>query len=314
MNALSGLCFIGGCLITALFYGPLLYSKRVLIGGVGLAILFVLVGFAAKIVPDTGGVKWASLLQGGLMAAAGLSVLALTGVDLWRSRNAASLFLALWVFGTYLFAGFINWTTNARSLLPMAPAVGILLMRQIERRYDKPAKPIKQARRANQGTPPAPPAQPAVQRAIWPLIPAAVVSLLVCYADYSWADTARSAAAAIAKSFQGGGRTVWFQGHWGFQYYMEAAGAKALNMEKLTFMPIDVIVTPSNNTNVYELPEESLSLSQTFELTPCRALATMSGALVRGFYANSRGPLPYAVGLVETENYRVYSLRLRPKR
>jgi 4-amino-4-deoxy-L-arabinose transferase-like glycosyltransferase len=314
LNGLSSLCFLGGCIVTALFYSPLLYSKRVLAGGIVLAILLGIIGFAAKIVPDTGGVKWASLVQAGLMAAAGISILWLTGADLWKSRNAGSLLLLLWVFGTFLFAGFINWTTNARSILPMAPAVGILLMRQIERRNDKPVQQTGQAKQAKQVKQVTPAMPSPVQRAIWPLIPAAIVSLLVCYADYSWADTSRSAAKSIGEQFKDSGRTVWFQGHWGFQYYMEAAGGKPLNMEKLTFMPADVIVTPSNNTNVYELPESSLSLYKVMELTPCQRLATMSGSLGAGFYANSRGLLPYVAGQVETENYRIFALRLRPAR
>ena len=133
LKGLIGLSFTGGCIITALFYSPLLWSRRVLIGGIGLAILFVFIGFAAKIVPDTDGIKWASLVQAGLMAATGVSILWLAGEDFWKSRNAESLLLLLWVFGTFIFASFINWTINARSILPMTPAVGIILMRRIER-------------------------------------------------------------------------------------------------------------------------------------------------------------------------------------
>ena len=216
LKGLIGLSFTGGCIITALFYSPLLWSRRVLIGGIGLAILFVFIGFAAKIVPDTDGIKWASLVQAGLMAATGVSILWLAGEDFWKSRNAESLLLLLWVFGTFIFASFINWTINARSILPMTPAVGIILMRRIERYKDKTAKQVKQSK---------------VRLAVWPLIPAAIVSLLVCWADYSWADTARCAAADICKSFERTSRTVWFEGHWGFQYYMEAAGGKAIDFK-----------------------------------------------------------------------------------
>jgi 4-amino-4-deoxy-L-arabinose transferase-like glycosyltransferase len=314
LNGLSSLCFLGGCIITALFYSPLLYSKRVLIGGIVLVVLFVFIGFAARVVPDTAGVKWASLVQAGLMAVTGVSILWLTGVDLWKSRNAGSLLLLRWVFGTFIFAGFVNWTTNARSILPMVPAVGILLMRQIERRSGnsvQKAKRVKQTRQVKRAAQAAP---PTIRQTVWPLIPAAVVSLLVCYADYSWAGASRSAAAAVCQSFEGTGRTVWFQGHWGFQYYMEAAGGKAINWEDMKFKPVDVIINPSNNTNIYDLPEEAVSLCRVFEFAPCRELATMSGSLGAGFYANSRGLLPYVAGPVERESYRVLTLRLRPAR
>ena len=62
----------------------------------------------------------------------GLGVLVLTAADIWSRRDARSGFLVLWVLGTFLFAAFFNWTVNGRSLLPLAPAVGILLARRLE--------------------------------------------------------------------------------------------------------------------------------------------------------------------------------------
>ena len=41
----------------------------------------------------------------------------------------------LWVIGTFLFAAFLNWTVNARSLLPLTPAVAILMTRRLEQNY-----------------------------------------------------------------------------------------------------------------------------------------------------------------------------------
>jgi hypothetical protein len=40
--------------------------------------------------------------------------------------------LMLWVLGTFVFAAFMNWTVNARSILPMTPAIGILIVRRLE--------------------------------------------------------------------------------------------------------------------------------------------------------------------------------------
>ena len=64
--------------------------------------------------------------------AAGFSVMALAAADAWKRRDADSLLLMLWVFGTFIFTGFVNWTINARSVLPLIPAAGILLARRVD--------------------------------------------------------------------------------------------------------------------------------------------------------------------------------------
>ena len=64
-------------------------------------------------------------------AVGGISVLALAFADVFRRRDAYSWLLLLWVFGTFLFTAFFNWTVNGRSLLPLAPAVGILIARRL---------------------------------------------------------------------------------------------------------------------------------------------------------------------------------------
>ena len=65
-------------------------------------------------------------------AVGGVSVLGLAAADAWQRRDADAYLLAARVWGTFLFASFINWTVNGRSLLPMAPAVAILLARRLD--------------------------------------------------------------------------------------------------------------------------------------------------------------------------------------
>jgi hypothetical protein len=63
----------------------------------------------------------------------GLSLLLLAGLDVWHQRDADAWLLLLWTLGTFAFAGFINWSTNARSILPLVVPAGILIVRRIER-------------------------------------------------------------------------------------------------------------------------------------------------------------------------------------
>ncbi len=291
-KGLTGLAFTGGCVITALFYAPLLWSRRILIGGIVLTILFIFtVSFAEKIggfkVHDSDSLPWSFLIQLGLMSMAGASILGLAGADFWKCRDADSLLLLLWVFGIVIFSAFMNWTTNARSILPMVPAVGILLIRRIERRIE--------ARQLNN-----------IRLAVWPLIPAAFVALLVCLADYTWAGTARDAAVALGKKYEESKATVWFQGHWGFQYYMEAGDGRAMDFGKLKIEHGDIIIIPSNNCFTRLLSEKSMRLKEVLEFTGFRRLATVNSSLGAGFYSDLWGPLPYTTGRVTPEKYYVF--------
>jgi 4-amino-4-deoxy-L-arabinose transferase-like glycosyltransferase len=291
-EGLINLIFTGGCMATVLFYSPLIWSRRVLIGGVILVILFIILfSFPAVNIRNADSVKLGFLVQAGLMAVIGVSIFGLMSADFWKCRNAESLLLLLWVLGVFIFAGFVNWTINARSLIPMAPAVGILLMRRVDRRYNS-----KAARKVR------------TWQVTWPLVPAALLALLVCLADYSWANTSRFAAAAIREAFEGGQRTVWFQGHWGFQYYMEAADGKAIDFKHPQVEPSDIIIIPSNNCGTDRLPKDIVYLSEVFRSTPYRRLATMNRWLGAGFYAVRWGPLPFVIGAVGPERYLAFTI------
>jgi 4-amino-4-deoxy-L-arabinose transferase-like glycosyltransferase len=297
LKGLIGLVFTGGCIITVLFYSTLLWSRRVLIwAGAATILLIIALIFAGKVsnVPTytNSGVKWGFVVQFGLMCATGAGILWLSGADFWKHRDADSLLLLLWVFGTFVFTGFVNWTINARSVLPMVPAVTILLVRRINYRR-KPGAGGK------------------TWRMVWPLVAAAVVALSVCWADYVFAGAARSAAASVHDRFQNYPGTVWFEGHWGFQYYMEAAGAKAIDFKhkNLTLTRQDIVVIPRTNTNMSPPTAKVASLEDVLLYVPFPLLATMNPVLGAGFYSNDWGALPFAIGPVSAEKYYIYTVK-----
>ena len=296
-KGIVSLSFAGGCIITALFYSPLLWSRRVLAGGIVLTILFIFTIISLGEMGvlsnhrNTNGIRWSFLLQLGLMAVSGVSLLGLAGTDFWRHRDADSMLLLLWMFGTFAFTGFINWMICARNILPMVPVGGILMMRQIDHRR-------KDERCWGRN---------------WcvslPLVPAALVALLVCWADCTLANTARTAAGVINEKLENrSDGAIWFQGHWGFQYYMEAGGGRALDFKRSKPLPGDIIIVPSNNSMV-NLSKESMYLSEIFEFTPFKWLATMNHSLGAGFYADVWGQLPFAIGKVEPEKYSAFIVR-----
>jgi 4-amino-4-deoxy-L-arabinose transferase-like glycosyltransferase len=293
-----GLAFAGGCVSTVLFYTPLLWARRAFLIGVFLAVLLSCFALAPGADMAKGGapappgfqLPLLTVLQVGVFSAAGIGLLALAVVDLWTQRDAKSLLLLLWVFGTFVFAAMVNWVTNARAVLPLTPAVGILLMRRLDQRlgHQRP------------GT---------LALAGWPLLPAAVLALLVAWSDQAWANSARQAAQTVTERRAERPGTLWFQGHWGFQHYMQELGAPAVDLSPQglsELRPGDIVVIPRNNCNCQWLNPES-ELIDIVRLPACSWAATMNPAAHAGFYAAYEvGPLPYQFGPVEEETYYLF--------
>ena len=280
IKTVTTVSFTGGCcaiaLVVAPFLGRLIPRFRV---GIAAAVSLATICFFNV-------TQLGMAFQYGLCVFGGLIVLTLAVLEWRRHKNAESLLLLLWVFGTIAFC-VLNWTINGRSILPMVPAVAILLLRRIEA--------VSEAK---------------ALRLHWPLAVAAVLSLLVARADYQLANSARAAAIRIKNEFGGSAaNTIWFEGHWGFQYYAEANGLIAFDSTDQRFHPGDFIVLPFNNTNLASIPKEKVERVSMIELPASRWVATMSRPLGAGFYMDILGPLPFAFGAVPDEKY--YVLRFK---
>ena len=294
-KALTGLAFTGGCLAAVAFFAPLMWSRRILaVGGVlltlSIATLLVMGTVGELCLRNADGIQWGLVIQFGLFIMAGVHILALAVTDLWKNRDASSLMLFLWIFGTFLFATFVNWTVNARTVFPMIPAAGILVMRRFDMRTK--AWPL-----------------PSVWLLVVPLIPAAFIALSVTWADYSLAGCQRSAARMIDARFHNYPHKLWFQGHWGFQHYMEAIGGKALDFKYSVIRKGDIIVVPSNNCFTVVPQSNKFRIVEGLQSkTSCRWIGTMQSPIGTGFYSDVWGPLPFAVGNVPPERYLLFKL------
>jgi hypothetical protein len=293
-KTLIGLGFLGGCYLPVLFYLPMIWSRRLAVLWLGLlaagvAALFWQPHFKPLLVPG-GHLNAATFLAATVFLAGGILVLLMAGADFWHRRDPDSMLLVLWVLGLLTFTVVLNWTINGRSLLPALPAVGILLARRLDARWPEPS--------------------PA--RRLWLLAPAllaAALSLRLAQADARLAATNRLAAEQLWLQYHKPGNTVWFEGHWGFQYYLEKQGGKAINLNDPKKAAGDILIIPANASNLYAPPGDLVQLVAKADYLPDACCSTMNNLAGAGFYASVHGPLPFVIGRLEPDRFYIFAYK-----
>ena len=295
-KTLLGLVFAGGCALPVLFLSPWLWKRRAIFATVVLAIAagLTISGHQAWFETPRASASWTAVsMQMALWIAGGVSVVGLAVAPL-RKLTAGRLLLSLWAGGTFFFAAYLNWTINARSVLPMIPATAILMACFFEDRT------VALTPRSIAGLATA-------------LLAAAVVSIWVTRADANLANAGRTAAAQFSQPVGSSHSTVYFEGHWGFQYYLEPSGARPADLRNSPFHAGDVLIIPENTTNSFGPPPGFvLADVRMSELPLAGGVATMSEPAGAGFYASVWGPLPFAFGKVPPERYLVARLAAVP--
>jgi hypothetical protein len=291
-SLLVGLSFTGGCMLPVLLMAPLLFRKIWLVGGLALASLasVALAWYWLDNANQIANRNWeiASLT---VVICGGIFVLVLAASDAWHRLDAESVLLSAWVLGTFIFAALLNWTVNARSVLPLIPAAAIL----IARRLDK----LEGSRLVGRWV------------VAVPLAVSLAVSVWLASSDVSLANSARQAASLIhAKTVSDSGK-VFFAGHWGFQYYMEAQGAHPADLKRLDEIKFsDIVVLPGNNTNRFVFPQEVIDSSESIEIDINHWISPQRQEMGAGFYSSDIGPLPFAIGRVPRESYELLHLKM----
>lgn len=284
-KVIIGLAYAGGCLLPVLFFAHRLWTKRELFVGGGWA---VSAAFVALSTTDVGNqFDWSFQLQMGLMLAAGIHLLLLAVAELWRRRDAVSLVLALWLGSGFVFAAVLNWTVSARSFLSVAPIAAILVVRGLKQKIFAAEKPVT---------------------FLWPLGISAAVSLLVAAVDFSLANSSRAAAQQLAAEYQPSTNKLWFQGHCGFQYYLEKSGALPVDFYRTVLAPGEIMIFPSNNSNLIAPDASDVDILAVSEFPICSWLSTVNATDGAGFYG-AGGFLPFVFGPVPVEKYFVCRVR-----
>ena len=295
-EALIGLSFTGGCTLSVLTFSPLIWPRRavgmVAAGGAvaAAALIFGWVDlgrqFAGELAFNALRAHWALVgSQLALFIASGLFILALAITDYRNRRSPDSLLLGLWVLGTFVFASFLNYTVNARSVLPLIPAAGILSVRRLETIYSTWTRS-------------------ATVQVGGALMVSGVLSMWVASADTHLANLQRDAAHSVQWQTSNEGGVLWYEGHWGFQYYMEQLGVLPVDAKDYQIRPGDRVVVPENSGNFAGLPQDmSFQQEAVMEFANPSLAATISWRLGAGFYSSYWGPLPFTFGRVPPERY-----------
>jgi hypothetical protein len=220
-----------------------------------------------------------------LFIAGGVFTLALAIADYRSRRDPDSALLGLWVVGTFVFVSLLNWTINARSVLPLIPAAAILSMRRLETMHRAWTRSL-------------------ILPVAGGLMVSGVLSIWVTGADARLANLAREAAQSIRGRTSNEVGTLWYEGHWGFQYYMAQLGALPVDAQDFQIRAGDLVAVPENNLRFAGFPPDMpFQKEAVLELpNPTRA-AVLSGQLGAGFYSSYWGPLPFAFGPAPPERY-----------
>lgn len=285
--------FCGGCTFSVVQLGAVLWNRRLRFAGALIVaalslLLYALNARGARVQTLGFDLPAVSLIFYVIFTLGGTQPLSLAYTDVRHRRDPESWLLTLWVIGTLVFATCVTWSVNARSVLPLVPAVAILAMRRLD--YLE----IADAKKVN-------------RRIIVTLAIAALISLAVARVDSEWARSAKSAAAKYAQLAKTHPGAVYFQGHWGFQHYMTEAGVRPFDFNTTQLQPGDIVICPKNNANVRPMPGDFVAQQFVDTFPVDHRMATMSVDLGAGFYSDLWGPLPFALGLkMPPDKYYVY--------
>lgn len=265
--------FVGGTLIWPILLLPAV-SRLPIVLIVGALLAAVAMTVAEMLIID------AKVSHGGqhlivffLVGLVGLMVLSAAFLEWKRRRDFDTWLLGLWLAGTLVFAGLINWSVNARVVLPALFPATVLFVRWLA---SLPASDVwlRLLRLA--------------------VVPAAAVALLVGLGDLEFARAGKTFAQTHARRLLAEGETVYFKGHWGFQYYMEEEGAEPADLEGDVLRGALIVYPLYNAKNEVDTRKWKNVDFQAYP-NPYR-VHTTSLDLSAAFYSTAFGFLPFGFG------------------
>jgi hypothetical protein len=210
----------------------------------------------------------------------GLDVLADIILDAWQRRDQTQIVLGLWLLLAVACAAYLQ--LPSKYLVPSAPAMALLIAREVRRRREHVA--------------------PLATVALAMLI----LGLLVLRAESELAEVGQQGGRVVSQQVKHGAR-VWLDGAWGFQWYGMAAGGVPLAETPPVAMPGDVVVAgPRARILRTHYPKKTLVSRSVYAARSGRVDG--EGA---GFFTNVDGPWPWSWN--DGEIGRIEVWRIDPK-
>jgi hypothetical protein len=287
MRIIDSLSFTGGGLIVVIFFTPFLLRIKGWLSCAAGIIGISIISYSLNVDKIA---NWGISIQQAVFIMTACIIFSVSVSDYIKNRDGKSLLLVLWVLGTFVFASMVNWTVSERVILPMAPAVGILISRRLAWRTQQCGK-LDCAKYA------------------FAIVPALFLSLLVTLADYRWSSEMHASVQRLSLFSSNARQHLWFQGHWGFQYYMEQIGGTPLDFNASKVQTGDLFVTPPFGSCLDNMPNDILTFAGELPTNPLSWLTVMNLSNGAGFYSNVFGHLPYVFDYVKAESYWVFTFK-----
>jgi hypothetical protein len=90
---------------------------------------------------------------------------------------------------------------------------------------------------------------------------------------------------------------------------MESTGGRPLDFNKPSLEKGDVMIVPTNNSNVQIPSGNKFHLAGTLRLMPFQWASTMNRHTRAGFYSDVWGALPFSIGSRPAEEFRIFQFR-----
>lgn len=226
----------------------------------------------------------------------GFSITALAALGLMFSKTARSsegwFLWSSWVVSGACLQIFVYWAVLARITVFFLPPLIFFLAQLLEKRFS--ARSLRGIYAVS-------------------LAMVAFLSASLSWVDHVYAEAQREFARQVVEPYVRSGRRVYFEGHWGLQYYMEKAGAELIDHRAYGWeavRPGDIVVASrvNSNSNLTFAPrvERAHRIRRDFSArvesaVPLRLMSGWTGQ--GGFYANSWGFLPYSFSFEPVEEF-----------
>lgn len=197
----------------------------------------------------------------------------------WRSRDESRLALVLWTFAALPVCVYNH--LPAKFMLMSVPAVAMLIV--FEARGLAPAR--------SRGL------------AVAMVLGGALLGAAILQADARLAEVGRSAADRLVRPLVSSGQRVWYSGHWGFQWYAEAAGAR--HLDESAQVGDRVVASPYRVGALRRWPRRRVAALPGDSEPGGRVMDMQLGV---GFYSNEWGYLPWWWSSNEVDRFHVWEI------